>query len=137
MGHLRWLNGEPAAAEQLLADGVARLDELGLAVEAARARVHLGRCRWELDQPEAAVRDYELARVASGARGPVAELALAYLRIAGIHAFQLDYARCRAAAERPSRSPSRRPPITSACGRSATSRSVTSARLVEFDLLDR
>ena len=32
--------------------------------------------------------------------GPSPELALVYLRIAGIHAFQLDYASCRAAAER-------------------------------------
>jgi adenylate cyclase len=32
--------------------------------------------------------------------GPSSELALAYLRIAGIHAFQLDYERCRVAAER-------------------------------------
>ncbi|MGH3036973.1 MAG: ATP-binding protein, partial [Gaiellaceae bacterium] len=52
MGHLRWLNGEPAAAEQLLVEGVAQLDDLGLTLQAARARVHLGRCRWELDQPE-------------------------------------------------------------------------------------
>src|SRR2546423_85264 len=33
MGVLRWLNGEPASAEQLLADGVTQLDELGVAVE--------------------------------------------------------------------------------------------------------
>jgi class 3 adenylate cyclase len=100
MGHLRWLNGEPAAAEQLLADGVTQLDNLGLTLEAARARVYLGRCRWELDQPEAAFRDYELAREALEKDGPSPELALVYLRIAGIHAFQLDYERCRVAAER-------------------------------------
>ena len=100
MGHLRWLNGEPAAAEQLLAEGVAQLDDLGLAHEAARARIHLGRCRWELDRPDAAFRDFEHARDALEAEGPSPELALAYLRIAGIHAFELDYERCRAAAER-------------------------------------
>ncbi len=100
MGHLRWLNGEPAAAEQLLAEGVTQLDELGLTLDAARARVHLGRCRWELDQPDAALRDFEHARDALEKDGPSPELALAYLRIAGIHAFQLDYERCRLAAER-------------------------------------
>ena len=41
MGRLRWLDGEPAAGEQLLVDAVRRLDELGLATEAAEARVHL------------------------------------------------------------------------------------------------
>lgn len=100
MGHLRWLNGEPAAAEQLLAEGVGQLDDLGLTLEAARARVHLGRCRWELDEPDAAFRDFDHAREALEKEGPSPELALAYVRIAGIYAFQLNYARCREAAER-------------------------------------
>ena len=100
MGHLRWMNGEPAAAEQLLADAVAQLDALALTREAARARVYLGRCRWELDQPEAAAREYEKAREALEQEGPTPELALVYLRIAGIHAFDLDYVQCRVAAER-------------------------------------
>ena len=100
MGHLRWLNGEPTAGEQLLADGVGQLDELGEDIEAARARIHLGRCRWELDQPDAAYRDFQGARDVLEKEGPSPELALAYLRIAGIHAFQLDYGACLAAAER-------------------------------------
>jgi class 3 adenylate cyclase len=100
IGQLRWLNGEPASADQLLVDAVARLDGLGLTVEAARARIHLGRCHWELDQPDAALRNFEQAQVALEEHGPSAELALAYLRIAGIHAFQLDYTRCSEAAER-------------------------------------
>jgi class 3 adenylate cyclase len=100
MGRLRWLNGEPAAAEQLLLEGIRHLDDLGLATEAAQARVYLSRCRWELDQPDAALRDVEQARVALEKEGPSAELALAYQRIAGLHAFQLDYQRCRVAAER-------------------------------------
>ena len=100
MGKLRWLSGEPAAAEQLLAEGVRQLDDLGLALDAARARLHLGRCRWELDQPDAAFRDFERARDVLEQEGPSSDLALAYLRISGIHAFQLDYRRCRAAAER-------------------------------------
>jgi class 3 adenylate cyclase len=99
MGRLRWLNGEPAAAEQLLAEGVGELDGLGLTLDAARARVYLGRCRWELDQPEEAFRDFDDAREALEKEGPSPELAMAYLRIAGIYAFQLDYERCRVAAE--------------------------------------
>jgi predicted ATPase/class 3 adenylate cyclase len=100
IGRLRWYNGEPGAAEQLLGEGVAQLDELELELEAARARIDLGRCKWELDQGAAAMEQYERAREALEREGPSAELALAYLRIAGIHAFQLDYAQCHAAAER-------------------------------------
>jgi class 3 adenylate cyclase len=100
MGHLRWLNGEPTAAEQLLADGVAQLDELGEEIEAARSRLHLGRCRWELDRPDAARRDFEAARDVLEKAGPSPELALAHLRIAGLHAFELDYEACLFSAER-------------------------------------
>jgi adenylate cyclase len=100
IGRLRWYNGEPAAAQQLLGEGVGELDELGLELEAAQARIHLGRSQWELDQTEAAMEQFERARAALEGEGPSAELALVYLRIAGIHAFQLDYHQCRAAAER-------------------------------------
>jgi class 3 adenylate cyclase len=100
IGRLRWYNGEPAAAEQLLVEGVAQLDELGLALEAAKARIHLGRCHWELDRTDAAQVQFEHARKALEREGPSAELALVYLRIAGIHAFQLQYDRCLVAAER-------------------------------------
>jgi hypothetical protein len=42
----------------------------------------------------------EQARAALEREGPSAELALAYIRIAGFHAFRLDYDLCRVAAER-------------------------------------
>jgi class 3 adenylate cyclase len=100
MGRLRWLNGEPAAAEQLLLDAIRRLDELGLGLEAARARVYLSRSHWELDRPAESLQDVEQARKALEAEGPSADLAHAYLRIAGLHAFQLEFAEGRAAGER-------------------------------------
>jgi class 3 adenylate cyclase len=100
IGKLRWYNGEPAAGEQLLVEAVRHLDELGLEVEAARARIHLGRCQWELDQPEPAMEQFEQARAVLEREGPSADLALAYLRLAGIHAFELEYGQCRVAAER-------------------------------------
>jgi class 3 adenylate cyclase len=100
MGRLRWYNGEPAAAEQLLVEAVGQLSDLGFPIEAAQARIHLGRSQWELDQPDAAMEQFEHARAALEREGPSAELALAYLRIAGIHAFQLEYEQCLAAAER-------------------------------------
>ena len=70
MGYLRWLNGEPAAAEQLLVDAIGQLDGLGLSVEAARARVRLGRCRWELDRPDEALQDFEHAQRVLDDEGP-------------------------------------------------------------------
>ncbi len=100
MGRLRWLDGEPAAGEQLLVDAVRRLDELGLAIEAAEARVHLSRCYWELERPDEAMQAVEQAREALEQEGPSAVLALAYIRIAGFHAFKLDYESCRVSAER-------------------------------------
>jgi class 3 adenylate cyclase len=100
MGRLRWYNGEPAAAEQLLAEAVGRLEELGLPVEAAQARVFLGRSQWELDRSADAMEQFEKARAALERDGPSADLALAYLRIAGIHAFELEYDKSLMAAER-------------------------------------
>src|SRR5262245_9632231 len=100
IGKLRWYNGEPAAGEQLLGEAVRQLDELGLEVEAARARIHLGRCQWELDQSDAAREQLERAREILEREGPSADLALAYLRLAGIHAFELEYDHCRTAAQR-------------------------------------
>jgi class 3 adenylate cyclase len=100
MGRLRWYNGEPAAAEQLLLEAVDQLQELGLSREAAQARIHLGRSQWELDQTQAAMEQFEHARAALEREGPSADLALVYLRIAGIHAFQLEYDECLVAGER-------------------------------------
>ena len=68
--------------------------------EAAEARIHLGRCYWELERPDEAMEAVEQAREALEQEGPSAELALAYIRIAGFHAFRLDYDLCREAAER-------------------------------------
>jgi class 3 adenylate cyclase len=100
MGRLRWLNGEPRAAEQLLVDAIRGLDEGGLAHEAAQARVHLSRCYWELERPADAMGAVEEAREALEREGPSAELALAYIRISGLHSFALDYERGRIAGER-------------------------------------
>jgi class 3 adenylate cyclase len=100
MGRLRWYNGEPAAAEQLLGEAVEQLVELGLPVEAAQARAYLGRSLWELDKTDDAMEQFEHAREALEPEGPSADLALVHLRIAGIYAFELEYDKCLAAAER-------------------------------------
>ena len=100
MGRLRWYNGEPVAAEQLLVEAVGQLKDLGLPIEAAQARVYLGRSQWELDKSDSALEQFEHAVAALEGEGPSADLALAHMRIAGIHAFQLEYEKCLVAAER-------------------------------------
>ena len=100
IGRLRWYNGEPAAAEQLLVDAVRQLEELGLPVEAAQARVYLGRSQWERDKSDDAMEQFQRALEALEREGPSADLALVHLRIAGIYAFHVEYERCLAAAER-------------------------------------
>jgi class 3 adenylate cyclase len=100
IGRLRWYNGEPAAAEQLLGEAVGQLIDLGLPIEAAQARVFLGRSQWELDRTDAAMEQFEHAVAALEREGPSGDLALAHLRIAGIHAFELEYDKSLVAAER-------------------------------------
>jgi class 3 adenylate cyclase len=100
MGRLRWLNGEPGAAAQLLEDGIRQLDALGLHREAAEARVHLSRCYWELHRSAESLETVEQARETLAEDGPSAELALADIRIAGLYAFELEYETCREVAER-------------------------------------
>jgi class 3 adenylate cyclase len=98
IGHDLALNGEPAPAEAFLADGVEALEELGESLEAARYRVILGRCYWEQSQPEKARVEYERARDVLAAAGPSADLAMVYVRLAGLHIFELDFAGCLEAA---------------------------------------
>ncbi|MQA75959.1 MAG: AAA family ATPase, partial [Solirubrobacterales bacterium] len=98
IGHNRALNGEPGAAERWLAEGVEELEALGEPLAAARFRVILGRCFWERSQPDRAREEYERARAVLAAAGPSAALAMVHVRLAGLHAFELEYERCLDAA---------------------------------------
>jgi class 3 adenylate cyclase len=100
IGTLRWLNGEPSRAEPLLSDGIERLLELGEEEEAARARNILGRVLWEIGRSRDAMATFEDARRVLEPLGPSGDLALTYMRIASLHAFELDYAACYEAAQR-------------------------------------
>src|SRR6266545_2384213 len=129
MGHLRWLNGEPAAAEQLLAEGVTQLDELGLTLDAARRGS---------TSVAAAGSSTSLMQLCGTSNTPgtrsrrTARRRRWRWRTSGSPAFTRSSWITSAAAWRPSappRSPSRRPRITSASGLSPTSHWGTSARL--------
>jgi class 3 adenylate cyclase len=94
------LNGEPGSAEGLLREGVDALEQLGELREAAPNRIVLGRCLWERSQPDLARIEYERARDVLETEGPSGQLAMAYVRLAGLHAFELDYSGCLEAARK-------------------------------------
>jgi class 3 adenylate cyclase len=100
IGRDHWLNGTTSAAARYLREGIDSLEGLGERVEAARSRVVLGRCDWENSRPDLAREQFETARDVLETVGPSAELALAHMRLAGLDAFELDYAGCLAEARK-------------------------------------
>ena len=100
VGRLSWFNGQPVAATQFLSEGVEVLESVGQPVEAARFRVYLGRCHWESSRSDLADAELELARRVLEEAGPSADLATAYVRIAGLRVFEFDYEGCVEAATR-------------------------------------
>jgi class 3 adenylate cyclase/tetratricopeptide (TPR) repeat protein len=93
-------NGEPATAIGYLSSGIDVMEEGGEELEAAHYRLVLGRCHWESRRPDAARAEYERALSVLEAAGPSADLAMAHQRLAGLHAFQLDYRGCLESAQR-------------------------------------
>ncbi len=93
MGQVLWMDGRTAAAEDVLAEGIASLENEGEEIEAARYRLVLGRCRWEQSRPGEAREEFERARIVLEEQGPSAELSIAYLRLAGLDKFEMDNAR--------------------------------------------
>ena len=90
MGRVLWMDGNTPAAEEVLSEGVAGLEDAGEELEAARYRLVLGRCRWEQSRPELAHEEFERARRVLEDHGPSAELAVAYMRLAGLYKFEFD-----------------------------------------------
>jgi class 3 adenylate cyclase len=93
-------NGEPATAVGYLTSGVDVLEERGEELEAAHHRLILGRCHWESERPDAARVEYERALAVLEPAGPSADLAMAHQRLAGMHAFELEYRDCLESAQR-------------------------------------
>jgi predicted ATPase/class 3 adenylate cyclase len=93
-------NGAPASGVGYLTSGIEALEELGESLEAARNRLVLGRCHWESERPDAARAEYERALEVLEPAGPSADLSMAYQRLAGMSAFELDYRACLKSAER-------------------------------------
>ncbi len=98
IGRDHWLDGASSTGARYLLEGIDELEALGQRVEAARFRVVLGRCQWEDSRPDLAREQFETARDVLQTVEPSAELALAHMRLAGMNAFELDYAGCLAEA---------------------------------------
>jgi class 3 adenylate cyclase len=98
MGRVLWMDGKTSAAENVLEEGVAALEDEGEEIEAARYRLVLGRCRWERGRSDRAHGEFERARRVLEDHGPSAELSVAYLRLSGLYKFELDDARALEAA---------------------------------------
>src|SRR5919199_877524 len=100
MGRVLWMDGKTAAAEEVLPEGIAGLESFGEDVQAARARLVLGRCRWEQSRPDLSYEETEHARRVLEEHGPSADLALAYIRLSGLYKFEFDNERSLEMAEK-------------------------------------
>jgi class 3 adenylate cyclase len=100
LGEAYWMMGTSARALEPLEEGVRLLEQAGQPLEAARHRLTLGRCFWERSDPGRARAEYERTLQALEPAGPSRELALAYIRLAGLHVFNLEGRPARKLAEK-------------------------------------
>ena len=82
-----WNNNESATSKRLLEHAIPELEAAGLDVEAAGYRVLLGRCWWEMLRNDRATEEFEKARTVLERFGPSEALAVAYIRLSGMAAF--------------------------------------------------
>ena len=90
LGEAYWRASASARGVDPLQEGVAALEAAGERLEAARHRVTLGRVIWEMNKPALAQHEYERARTVLEEAGPSSDLALAYIRLAGMAVFEVD-----------------------------------------------
>jgi class 3 adenylate cyclase len=90
MGRLLWMDDKSVHAAEVLAEGIPGLERHGDELEAARYLLVLGRCHWEESRPDLAREEFERARRTLAQHAPSAELAMAYMRLAGLYQFDKD-----------------------------------------------
>ena len=90
LGEAYWMMGTSPRAVEPLEEGIRMLSQAGQPLEAANHRLTLGRCYWERGEPGRARVEYEKALETLEPAGPSRDLALAYIRLAGLHLFNLD-----------------------------------------------
>lgn len=86
---LHWAS-QPGEALQYLEEGIGELEARGEKLSAAGFRLTLGRSYWEAARSPDALKAYEQARAVLEEAGPSPELAMAYVRLAGMRLFQFD-----------------------------------------------
>ena len=90
LGLAQHLAGNSAQGRDYLGEGIRLLEERRERRLAARYRLDYARCLWEVGQPLLALKEYEGARDVLEEFGPSEELALAYVRLAGMRQFAFD-----------------------------------------------
>jgi adenylate cyclase len=87
-GEAYWYNTESETARRLLEEGIAGIEGAGFEIEAARHRLLLGRCLWELQRSDLARKQFNRARDVLETEGPSEALAIAYIRLSGLETFE-------------------------------------------------
>jgi adenylate cyclase len=90
MGGLLWMDDKSVPAIEVLVEGILGLEASRDELEAARYRLVLGRCHWEESRPDLAREQFERARRTLEEHAPSADLAMAYMRLAGLYQFDKD-----------------------------------------------
>ena len=90
IGELLWMDDKSVHAAEVLAEGIPGLEAEDDEVAAARYRLVLGRCHWEQSRPDLARQEFERATRILEQHAPSAELAMAYMRLAGLYQFDKD-----------------------------------------------
>ena len=85
-----WLNADPAQARNYFKEGVPALEAAGDRKQAAHYRLLWGRTMWETGRPDLALAEYERVRQELEPLGPSEDLAMTYVRLAGMRLFQFD-----------------------------------------------
>jgi class 3 adenylate cyclase len=90
LGRVQFFAGETRRGQRYLEEGIAGLDQCGQEREAAGFRLWLGRCFWLQARPDLARAEFERARSILEPFGPSEDLAIAYVRLAGLAGFNRD-----------------------------------------------
>jgi len=91
LGKAYFFDGETRRGQRYLEQGIEGLEQCGKTGEAAGFRLWLGRSYWLQARPDLARREFESARATLEPLGPSSDLAIAYVRLAGLAGFNKEH----------------------------------------------